>query len=250
MSFANVPNLPGVPSIPRSPNLNYAAQAAIGLIESQLINTIFPRPVWGVFSEKTSKLVAEADTITSLNYKNEARVTTAPTANGSFVAYNKVKTPYNAVVRMVKSNNTAGILSGISSLLLGTSTQSKMDFLSALESARDSTNLYRIVTPDATYHNANITSLAYQRSASNGADMITVDVFLQEIRTASSVYSSTDTKTANATSASSASVASTGKAQASSSSSSLLKQIATAGADGVSSATKMISSAQSYLGFQ
>jgi hypothetical protein len=31
MSFANVPNLPGVPSIPRSPNLNYAAQAAIGL---------------------------------------------------------------------------------------------------------------------------------------------------------------------------------------------------------------------------
>jgi hypothetical protein len=150
---------------------------------------------------------------------------------------------------MVKSNNTAGILSGVSSLLLGTSTQSKFDFLAALESARDSTNLYYIVTPDATYYDANITSLAYQRSASNGADMITVDVFLQEIRTASSVYSSTDTKTANATSASSASVASTGKAQASSSSPSLLKQITTAGADRVSSATKMISSAQSYLGF-
>lgn len=250
MSFANVPNLPGVPSIPRSPNLNYAAQAAIGLIESQLVNTIFPRPVWGIFDANTLKLVAEADTITSINYKNEARVTTAPTANGSFVAYNKVKTPYNAVIRMVKSNNTAGILSGVSSLLLGTSTQSKFDFLAALESARDSTNLYYIVTPDATYYDANITSLAYQRSASNGADMITVDVFLQEIRTASSVYSSTDTKTANATSASSASIASTGKVQASSSSPSLLKQISTAGADGVSSATKMISSAQSYLGFQ
>jgi len=247
MKFPNVPNLPGVPSLPRSPNLNYAAQAAIGLIESQLINTIFPRPVWGVFDSKKNKLVAEADTVLSIQYKNEARVTTAPTANGSFVAYNKVKTPYSAVVRMVKGDNTASLLSGISSLLLGTSKQSKKDFLAALEAARDSTNLYRIVTPDATYANANIISLAYQRSAASGSDLLIVDVFLQEIRAATSVYSSSS-KLPNATSAASSDVTGTGKTQASGNSS-ILSQISKIGADGVSNGEKMLSSAKSYLGF-
>jgi len=247
MSFANVPNLPGVPSIPRSPNVNYAAQAAIGLIESQLISTIFPRPVWGVFDGKKNKLVVEADTVLSIQYKNEARVTTAPTANGSFVAYNKIKTPYNAVVRMVKSDNTASLLSGISSALLGTSKQSKKDFLTALEAARDSTNLYKIVTPDATYENANIISLSYQRSASSGSDLLIVDVFLQEIRTATSVYSSSS-KLPNATDPSAADVTGTGKAQTSSDSS-ILSNLAKMGADGVSNGEKMLSSAKSYLGY-
>jgi len=247
MSFANVPNLPGVPSIPRSPNVNYAAQAAIGLIESQIVSTIFPRPFWGGVDAPTLKVVAEADTVASIQYKNEARVTTAPTANGSFVAYNKIKTPYNAVVRMVKSDNTASLLSGVSSALLGTSTQSKFDFLAALEAARDSTNLYDIVTPDATYYDANIISLSYQRSASSGSDLLIVDVFLQEIRTATSVYSSSS-KLPNAANPAAADVTGTGKTQASSNSS-ILSQISKMGADGVSNGEKMLSSAKSYLGF-
>ena len=247
MSFANVPNLPGVPSIPRSPNVNYAAQAAIGLIGSQIVSTIFPRPFWGVVDATTLKVVAEADTVASIQYKNEARVTTAPTANGSFVAYNKIKTPYSAVVRMVKSENTASLLSGISSALRGTSTQSKFDFLAALEAARDSTNLYDIVTPDATYYDANIISLAYQRSASSGSDLLIVDVFLQEIRTSTPVYSSSS-KLPNATNPSAADVTGTGKAQTSNDSS-ILSNLAKVGADGVSNGEKMLSSAKSYLGF-
>ena len=129
--------------------------------------------VWGIYISGTQTPVVIPDTILSVDFNNEWAIPDYPVEQGSFAQYNKISTPYNAKVRMAKGSPTSG-LGGVNA---------RSTFLSALEAAAASTNLYDVRTPEKIYRNANILSYSYSRTTSNGAAMIVADIALMEVRT-------------------------------------------------------------------
>lgn len=164
--FPNVPNVSGVPALLRNvSNIGTAVSGAIAAVEKfgSLANFLAPR--WGVFDSNHNP-VAIADSVISLDYRNDFRVSDYPVEQGGFASYNKVATPYEARVRMSCGKDAA----------------SRAAFLAAIDAASKSLNLYSVVTPDATYLNATIADYDYRREQHNGAGMIVVDLSLREIR--------------------------------------------------------------------
>jgi hypothetical protein len=87
-----------------------------------------------------------------------------------------VTMPFDARVRMTKGGTDA----------------ERSSFLDAVDAAADSLNLYGVVMPDVTYENANIVNYSYQRTSTNGVGLLTVDLWLLEIReTATAAFSNT-----------------------------------------------------------
>lgn len=165
-AFPNVPDLPGVPPLIRAPGESLGSFAislittdAIGLLEGLLA------PVWGIFDEFGAPL-AVADTALSVEYRGDSRTSKYPQEQGGFADYNKVQMPYNARVQLV----------------CGGSDTRRAAFLSAIEAAKQSTMLFTVITPDATYENANVVSYDYRRTSKNGVTMIVAELYLEEVR--------------------------------------------------------------------
>ncbi|QTD90832.1 phage baseplate protein [Burkholderia anthina] len=165
-AFPNVPDLPGVPPLIRAPGESLGSFAislittdAIGLLDGLLA------PVWGIFDEFGAPL-AVADTALSLEYRGDSRISKYPQEQGGFADYNKVQMPYNARVQ----------------LACGGSDMRRSAFLSSIEAAKQSTMLFTVITPDATYENANVVSYDYRRTSKNGVTMIVAELYLEEVR--------------------------------------------------------------------
>ena len=70
-------------------------------------------------------------------------------------------------------------------------------FLTTLEAASASLDLYNVAMPELVYPNCNIEMYGFRRTAENGATLIVVDIGLQEIRqTATQTFSNTATPVA------------------------------------------------------
>lgn len=165
-AFPNVPNLPGVPPLIRAPGESLGSFAislittdAIGLLEGLLA------PVWGIFDEFGAPL-AIADTALSLEYRGDSRISKYPQEEGGFASFNKVQVPYTARVQ----------------LACGGSDARRTAFLSAIEAAKQSTMLFTVITPDATYANANVVSYDLRRTTRNGVAMVAPELYLEEVR--------------------------------------------------------------------
>ncbi|KWI89557.1 hypothetical protein WM11_21575 [Burkholderia ubonensis] len=165
-TFPNVPNLPGVPPLIRAPGESLGSFAvstivtdAIGLLEGLLA------PVWGIFDEFGAPL-AVADTALSVEYRGDSRISKYPQEQGGFADYNKVQMPYNARVQLV----------------CGGSDARRTAFLSSIEAAKQSTMLFTVITPDATYENANVVAYDYRRTSKNGVTMVVAELYLEEVR--------------------------------------------------------------------
>lgn len=131
-------------------------------------------PRWGIY--KDGAAVAVADSVVRVDYMQDTRVSQYPLEKGAFAAYNKVGTPYDARVRLVRG---------------GTEAERKA-FLDAIEAATASLDLYDVVTPEKTYTSATIQRHQYTRSAQAGVSLIAVDIVLTEIRTtAETTFSNT-----------------------------------------------------------
>jgi hypothetical protein len=102
----------------------------------------------------------------SFDYIREAKVSDFPIELGSFAAYNKVQNPANPMV----------------TLILDGTENDRTTFLTAMESAVASTDLYSVVTPEVVYVNYSIERFSYSRKASKGATLLYVEVSLKEIR--------------------------------------------------------------------
>ena len=124
-------------------------------------------PAWGIYLD--GAIAIEADSIVRVELKASARVTTAPQEKGAFQSYNKVQAPLESRVLMTKGGNES----------------ERAAFLDALETAKQSLNLYDIVMPEKSYLNANIIGYSIQRSARQGVTLLTVEVMFEEIRQAS-----------------------------------------------------------------
>lgn len=162
-----VPNLPGVPVLLRSGAVIVDALTGnlFGLTDA--FDSFFgTNPIqWGIFDESGNQVV-QADSVVSLAARNGTRLVDYPLEEGAFATYNKVAEPYFIRVRMTR----------------GGTEEQRAQFLLDLEAASASLELYTVMTPEITYTRANIEGFEYIREARNGANLITADIALREIR--------------------------------------------------------------------
>jgi hypothetical protein len=184
------PNLPGIPPL-ALPNSAFTP-AGLTTLAAPLVSNLLDRlkPSWGIYPSTTTSYdeahkAIKPDAFLSIDYNNESNVPMFPIEQGAFGSYNKVATPYTATVRIAKGGKVG---------ILGSDADLK-GFLANLETIQGDTNLYSIVTPDATYLNANLRGFTYKREMNNGAAMILATLNFVQIMTAQKV-----TSTATATS--------------------------------------------------
>jgi hypothetical protein len=165
--FPDVPALPGVPALVRAVGAPVLASVNGLLIDSGLGQFAlgFGQPVWGVF-DASNQPVAIADSVRALQYRSDSNVPDYPLEQGGFQSYNKVQRPFASVVSMV----------------CGGDEQRRASFLSAIDAAKQSTDLYTIVMPEVVYQNANILAYDYRREQRDGATLLKVDLHLDQIR--------------------------------------------------------------------
>jgi hypothetical protein len=166
MSF---PNLPGIPP------LGGFNASSIATVASPLTSNLLDKlkPAWGVYSDTAgNKKALNPDSFISISYHNEAQLPTFPVEDGAFSTYNKVFTPYDITLRVTKSN-VLGFVAGGSDKM--------SDFLKTIDAMVMDTNLYTVITPDATYLNANLKGFDYKRELNNGAGIIIADLHFNEI---------------------------------------------------------------------
>lgn len=119
---------------------------------------------WGIFSGGGA--VVEADTVVDLTYKQDWVIADYPLEGGQFENYDKVATPYDVRIRFVA----------------GGSESNRSSLLSSVAYIAGDFEFYDVVTPEAVYVNCNVRHYDYHRSSTAGLGLLTVDVWLQEIR--------------------------------------------------------------------
>ena len=128
---------------------------------------------WQIYAAGTSSPVIAPDVMVSIELRGDAEASDYPVQAGGFGSYNKVMKPTQLRVVMACANEQ----------------MSRSDFLAQLEQMKQSTNLYDISTPDALYEDMTMTHYDYKRSATQGASLLKVEAWFEEIRqTASASY--------------------------------------------------------------
>jgi len=149
---------------------NVVTTVSILRSDAAIVLGLFADPQWGVFNQDGS-IALQPDSIIDLDFKKDWQIPNYRQEQGAFQTYNKITLPYDIRVRMTKG---------------GTDSE-RANFLLAVESAAASLNLYEVVTPEITYPNANITHYDYRRTSTNGVGLLTVDLWLLEVRVTATV---------------------------------------------------------------
>ena len=152
--------IPGLSNkISEATNVVALLKADVGIIMG-----FFLKQQWGIYKDGEQVIVPDA--IVGIDFSKEWEISSAPQEDGAFRNYNKVETPFNAKVRLSK----------------GGSIVDRNSFLTTIEDAAASLDLFDVITPERTYIKSNITHYNYTRTSTSGAGLITVDIALQEIR--------------------------------------------------------------------
>jgi hypothetical protein len=127
---------------------------------------------WGIFDANgdpltgfTMSLVGAIQSTYSFTFDRENQVSSFPVERGGFATYNKVRMPATPSIVL---NLTGSISDGT-------------QFLNAIENACNSTQLYSVITPQVQYINYTIQKYNYSRTASQGATLLSVEIFLMEV---------------------------------------------------------------------
>lgn len=121
-------------------------------------------PLWGIFLG--GQPVVVADTVTKLAFKQDWAIADYPVERGGFESYDKVNSPYQIALQFVSGGSEAR----------------RQALLDSIAVIGDTLTLYDVVTPEAVYVGVNVAHYDYRRSASQGLGLMTVDVWLLEIR--------------------------------------------------------------------
>jgi hypothetical protein len=190
--FPDVPTAPGVPPMARAAQVVFSAE----LLAADVATVIqaFGPPEWGIFTEDGSPVLSP-DSIVAFDYRKEFRVSDYPVERGGFQTYDKIEMPGDVRVRMAVGGISAqGPLGNPFAEFSGAATRGP--FLNELDAMAASLDLFTVVTPDVNYPSMNIVHYDYRREARSGASLLTVDVWLVEVRvTAQTQFSSTQTQT-------------------------------------------------------
>lgn len=185
--YPDVPNYPGVPSIPRTgPGL---PQISLSLVPNDVnqqlaIGASTPLPQWGIYEAGTVIPLYEptaGGTLSTFSVGQDRGmmvsdfpVEAGPSGQGAaFASFNKVWRPATPIVVLSMDGSEA----------------EKSAFLAAIDAASQSTDLWDVYTPDATYQGYTVERYGYQRSAMRGASLLMVEVSLKQILQVSPSYS-------------------------------------------------------------
>lgn len=173
MVFPNVPNVPGVPPLARLPG--FFANNTQPLTSDTIGSFGHPgTPQWGIFRNGQPVVVAES--VQSVEYRQDWEISDYPLEQGAFESYNKVNTPFDAKVRFAT----------------GASEADRQQLIQSIENIAGTLNLYDVVTPERIYQSTNILHYDYNRTSSRGVGLLQVDVWVTEIRlNATAQFSST-----------------------------------------------------------
>lgn len=169
------PNLPGVPPLS---NLNNRALAGVVTEAAPLLNNLLDKlkKGWNIVDAITLKTdVIKPDSFLSIDFHNEYNIPNAPQEQGAFTSYNKVPTPFTAIVKVAKGAQ----LNPLSAF--GGGGANLKSFLDNLLKINGDTKLYAVVTPDQTHLNVNLKGVDYKREVHNGAAMILATLTFVEV---------------------------------------------------------------------
>lgn len=181
--FPNVPIAPGVPPVLRNA-LSQALAPVTKLLGDALgISFTQQTQIWGLF-DKDGNLVLEADSVLSVGYSKEWRISSYPVEDGAFQSYNKVETPGEPRLVLAKGGNEGA----------------RADFLNALDDITASLDLYTVITPTVSYDSVNVVRYDYSRQADKGAQIIIASLALEQVRvTATADFTSTKSDSGSST---------------------------------------------------
>jgi hypothetical protein len=149
--------------------------AALTLLTSdtfQYFGSVFSTQ-WGIFENGIP--VVAADTVASIEYRQEWAVADFPVEGGGFESYDKVYIPFDVRFRFAA----------------GGSESNRTALLASIAAIAGNLVLYDASSPEATYLNCNVKHYDYRRTSINGVGLIIVDVWLTEVRIVGSTTSDT-----------------------------------------------------------
>ena len=152
-------NAPGVPPLIGGVNI-----ALPTLLTADAISGYGALEQWGVYLGGAP--VITFDTFVSIDYRRGWALSDYPVERGAFQTYDKVWLPFDVRVKMA----------------VGRSIADRQAFLNAVEAVSGTLQLYSVVTPERTYPSVNVQHIDYHRTATNGLGLITVEMWLLEVR--------------------------------------------------------------------
>lgn len=165
----NIPNYKGLVSAGTSAGLSLSGAA--------LINKVFGN-YWGVFNEFGVPIML-SDNVMSVQYSNQAKTSDAPLEKGAYTSYNKVQDPSQVTIQMSKGSG---------------GTLARGAFLAQLEILQKSTLKFFVITPEYVYMHMTLINIDYAREASQGLQLIKVNMTFKEIIEKKVKYELTDVK--------------------------------------------------------
>lgn len=170
--FPNVPSVAGVPALAGSP---ISDVVALLTSDDPGVSGLTADAEWGLFDD-SGNAVLTVDAVISVEHVKDYRVSNYPIEQGSFASYNKVEEPFAHRIVVAKAGSQSD----------------RVDFYAQLDAIAKGLDLYTIYTPEAHFHNSNVTGWRIPRSAQRGAQMLLAELTVEQIRPAgSSTFTST-----------------------------------------------------------
>ncbi len=119
---------------------------------------------WGVY--RGGRPVITFDTCVGVRYRQDWAIADYPIERGGFETYDKVDTPFDVRVRFA----TGGSISD------------RAEMLASIDAIAGDLNLYDVITPEKIYTSVNVQGFNYDRRATNGLGVLTVEMALVEVR--------------------------------------------------------------------
>ena len=156
----DVPNAPGVPAL-----ASFGATSAALLI-ADLVPSFFgvTGPQWGIFLN--GEAVIAADNTLKFGLRQDLPVSDYQVEEGGFQSYDKVQLPIDLHVTVSAGGSIAN----------------RQAFLASIDAVMNTTDLYDVVTPEMVYTSYNFTHRDLDRTSDKGNGLITVNLWLIEIR--------------------------------------------------------------------
>lgn len=144
-------------------------------------------------ASKNGTPVLTPDSVRSLEWHGEERISDYPVQNGQFASYNKVKVPFDLrmvmtcqgknIIQDALQSVTQSLGQALSNIGLAFGQPMSRDaFLKQLDMMLDSTDLYDVVTPDKVYQNVNLVGYNHAKKNDDGATLIIAELLFKEVR--------------------------------------------------------------------
>lgn len=157
-----IPDIPAVLGVP--PLLRQTPAPPIPTLQQTQIQDQKAGKDWGIFLK--GKQVVTPDTCVSVDYRQGWALADYPVETGGFETYDKVDMPYDVRLRLAS----------------GGTPQNRQTLLKQINAIAETLEFYDVVTPEVIYHNCNVQHYDYRRTSTNGVGMITIEVWMLEIR--------------------------------------------------------------------